>query len=82
MPAAGSQTADVTLVGPHVDDVRVALDALEQLVPVAVENFGLDKLISVTLELTVLEIRSQWLCRLLKPKKTNSNWPAPEARVS
>ena len=46
MPAAGSQTADVTLVGPHVDDVRVALDALEQLVPVAVENFSLEKFYS------------------------------------
>jgi hypothetical protein len=45
MPTAGSQAANVALVGSHVDDVRIALDTLEQLVAIAIQNLGLKTII-------------------------------------
>jgi hypothetical protein len=45
MPTAGSQAANVALVGSHVDDVRIALDTLEQLVAIAIQNLGLKTVI-------------------------------------
>jgi hypothetical protein len=41
VPTTGRQTANVALVGPHVDDVWISFDAFEKLISVAVQDFGL-----------------------------------------
>ena len=41
MPTAGCQATNVTFVCSHVDNVRISLETLEQLVTVAIQNFSL-----------------------------------------
>jgi hypothetical protein len=75
VPAAAGESADVALVAAHVDDVGVALDALEQLVAVAVQDFGLPEKDVLPLSLvytsskngSVFCFRQNFLGKLLLP---------------